>query len=106
MADAAAEVERICAFAGLPFEPAMIDYAGHVDVSAKPHQQSLTRPPTPGLRDWRSELRPEDVAAFEAVAGDLLAELGYEIAFDRRAIALRARQACCLQARGVRLAGR
>ena len=84
VADAAAEVERICAFAGLPFEPAMIDYAGHVDVSAKPHQQSLTRPPTPGLRDWRSELRPEDVAAFEAVAGDLLAELGYEIAFDRR----------------------
>ena len=84
VADAAAEVERICEFAGLPFEPAMIDYAGQVDVSAKPHQQSLTRPPTPGLRNWRSELGPEDVAAFEAVAGDLLAELGYEIAFDRR----------------------
>jgi hypothetical protein len=84
VADPAAEVERICVFAALPFEPAMLDYAGRVDVSAKPHQQSLTRPPTPGLRDWRSELRPEDVAAFEAVAGDLLTELGYETAFDRR----------------------
>jgi LPS sulfotransferase NodH len=84
VADPAAEVERICAFAGLPFEPAMLEYAGRVDVSAKPHQRSLTRPPTPGLRDWRAELAPEDVAAFEAVAGDLLAELGYETAFDRR----------------------
>jgi hypothetical protein len=78
VADPAAEVERICAFAGLPFEPAMLDYAGNVDVSAKPHQQSLTRPPTAGLRDWRTELTGEDEAGFEAVAGDLLSELGYE----------------------------
>ena len=82
VADPAAEIERICTFAGLPFEPGMLDYAGQVDVSAKPHQQSLMRPPTPGLRDWRTEFGPEDVAAFESVAGDLLAELGYELTAD------------------------
>jgi hypothetical protein len=75
---AAGVVERICAFAGLPNEPAMLDYEGTVDVSAKPHQQRLRQAPTPGVRDWRSEMAPADVAAFEAVAGDLLAELGYE----------------------------
>ncbi len=79
VADPAHELERACAFAGLVYDPAMLSYAGEVDVSAKPHQQSLTRPPTPGLRDWRKELSPEDIAAFESVAGDLLAELGYEV---------------------------
>jgi len=72
------ELRRICDLAGLAFEAGMLDYAGRVDVSAKPHQQSLTRPPTPGLRNWRTELAPADVAAFEEIAGDLLRELGYE----------------------------
>jgi Sulfotransferase family len=92
--DPAAEIERICSFAALPFEPAMLDYVGKTDVSAKPHQRSLERPPTPGLRDWRKELAPEDGAAFEAVAGDLLGELGYELSGDGRAtVSARARRA-------------
>jgi hypothetical protein len=78
VAEPEAELHRICDFAGLGYEPQMLDYAGNVDVSAKPHQQSLKRPPTAGLRDWRTELAPDDVSAFEEVAGDLLAELGYE----------------------------
>jgi hypothetical protein len=76
--DPPSELERICHFAGLPYEAEMLDYAERVDVSVKPHQQSLTRPPTPGLRDWRTAMAPDDVSAFEAVAGGLLAELGYE----------------------------
>lgn len=68
----------ICAHAQLAYEPAMLDYAGSVDVSAQPHQRSLTKPPTAGLRDWQAEMLEADVRAFEAVAGDLLAELGYE----------------------------
>jgi Sulfotransferase family len=74
------ELRRICEFAGIGFEPGMVDYTGRVDVSAKPHQQSLSRPPTPGLRDWSSQMAPAGVAAFEAVAGDLLRDLGYETA--------------------------
>jgi sulfotransferase family protein len=84
VADASAQLERICSFAGLPFEPGMLDYVGRTDAAAKPHQRSLERPPTPGLRDWRNEFRPEDVAAFETGAGDLLGELGYELSSDGR----------------------
>jgi hypothetical protein len=76
--DVESVLRRISTFARLPYEEAMADYAGNVDVSSKPHQQSLKRPPTAGLRDWRLQMSPEDVGAFDRVAGDLLAELGYE----------------------------
>ncbi len=72
-------VESICDFASLPFEPTMVEYAGSVDVSDKRHQQRLRQPPTAGVRSWREEMSPVEVRAFEAVAGDLLADLGYEL---------------------------
>jgi Sulfotransferase family len=85
-------VASICAFAELPFVPEMLEYAGEVDVSAKPHQQRLRQPPTVGVRDWRSELGAEEALSFEAVAGDLLAALGYPLlAPAPRRPALRAR---------------
>ena len=81
--DLVRDAERVvrwnCAFAGLPYAPEMLDVAGSVDVSGKPHQQRLLQPVTAGVRDWRTELSQMDALAFEAVAGDLLAELGYEI---------------------------
>jgi hypothetical protein len=73
-----AVLRRICQFAQLEYEPALADYAGNVDVSAKPHQQSLKQPPIAGLRDWRKQMSPADATAFEHVAGDLLRDLGYE----------------------------
>ena len=76
--DVESVLRRISEFTRLPYEPAMADYAGNVDVSAKPHQQSLRHPLTAGLRDWRVQMSPEDVGAFEQVAADLLDELGYE----------------------------
>jgi len=79
------ELRRICELASLPYEDAMLDYVGKVDLSAKPHQQSLAKPPTPGLRNWRDDLSRADALAFEEVAGDLLAELGYEVTADSRA---------------------
>ncbi|HWQ24158.1 MAG TPA: sulfotransferase [Gaiellaceae bacterium] len=78
--DPEAVVRRICAFARIPFVPDMLEYAGSVDVSAKPHQQRLRQAPTRGVRDWRTELDAGEVRSFEAVAGDLLAALGYELA--------------------------
>lgn len=76
--DVEAVLRRVSAFARLPYESGMANYAGNVDVSTKPHQQSLRQPPTAGLRDWRLQMSPEDVGAFDRVAGDLLDELGYE----------------------------
>ena len=41
--------------------------------------QSLLRPLSPKLRDWRMDMSAEDRHAFEAVAGELLIDLGYPI---------------------------
>jgi hypothetical protein len=79
VADTEGVIRSICDFARLPFEPGMLDYAGAVDVSAKPHHQRLLEPPTRGVRDWRTQMSPGDARRFEAIAGDLLAELGYEL---------------------------
>ena len=49
-----------------------------VDISAKTQHQRLRQPPTHGVRDWRTQMAKDDIAAFDRIAGDLLAELGYE----------------------------
>ncbi len=79
VADTAGVVESVCGYAGIPFEPSMLEYSQAVDVSAKPHHQRLLQPPTTGVRDWRSQMSEKDVRSFEAIAGDLLADLGYEL---------------------------
>jgi hypothetical protein len=77
VADPESVLRGICDFAGLPFEAGMTEHSGSGS-ERRAHQQSLKVPLTPGLRDWRKELAPPDVDAFERVAGDLLRELGYE----------------------------
>jgi len=79
VADAELVVRELCTFAAVAFEPAMLDYTGSVDVSAKPHQQRLLTPPTTGVRSWREDMSTSNVAAFDAVAGDLLEDLGYAV---------------------------
>lgn len=88
-------VEKICEFARIPFEPAMLEYTGAVDVSGKPHHQRLLQPPTTGVRDWRSELSEKDARAFEEIAGELLSELGYPL-LDPLAYGLSARATIAL----------
>ena len=73
----AAVVERVCAFASLPFQPAMLE-PEKVELAEKPHHRRLLEAPSKG-RDWRDELSAEDASAFEEVGGDLLEELGYEL---------------------------
>lgn len=79
VADPDEELQRVCAFLGLGYDEAMLDYAGKTDSARKEHQQRLNEPPRVGVRDWRTEMAPAEVAAFEAVAGDLLEELGYDV---------------------------
>jgi hypothetical protein len=60
--------------------------------------KSAWLPPTPGLRDWRTQMAAEDVARFEAAAGSLLDELGYpravpEPSAEARALAAELRDA-------------
>jgi Sulfotransferase family len=78
-ADPVVALREVCDFADLEFEPAMLEYQGRVDLTGKPHQTSLERPPTPGIRDWRSDMDERDAAAFESIAGDALAAFGYPL---------------------------
>lgn len=75
-------VRRLCGFAGLPFDPAMLTYHERIAPRTEAHHPHVHRPPTKGLRNWRSELTIEDVRIIELLAGDALDELGYDLATD------------------------
>jgi sulfotransferase family protein/uncharacterized protein DUF354 len=113
--DPAATVATLCEFLELDFVPEMLQYFGRADQVAgrMPFQetrQALYLPPTKGLRDWRTQMAGADVAQFEALAGNLLTELGYErgaveIPFSERLRA--ARSSWAVRARRTRVrAGR
>jgi hypothetical protein len=80
VADPPATLRAVCRFGRLEYDDGMLGYVGETASARKAHQQRLNEPPRVGVRDWRAEMSAEDRAAFEAVAGDLLAELGYETA--------------------------
>ena len=79
VADPEAELRRICSFAALGYDDAMLAYVGQTDSARKEHQRRLDEPPRVGVRDWRTEMAQDEITALERVAGDLLAELGYEV---------------------------
>jgi hypothetical protein len=81
--DPEAALRSVAGFLGLPFSDRMLSFndgkVRHEDgLSAK----KAWLPPTPGLRDWRTQMEPNDVELFEALAGDLLSELDYPRAFE------------------------
>jgi hypothetical protein len=97
--DPEGELRRVCAFCSLPYADAMLRY--HETAEARlselgdkmlPGGQKLRRearlaihertasPPQPERAGrWRREMSAHDLAEFEVVAGDLLADLGYEL---------------------------
>jgi hypothetical protein len=94
-----ATLRRVCAFVELPFGEAMLRYheraaerlaeidrdlpakGGSHELDAEARMAAHARaeePPAPErIGAWREEMAPEDVAAFEAEAGALLEDLGY-----------------------------
>ncbi len=74
------ELRTICAFLELRYAPEML--ACRRD-GGRPKQRLSARradlSPTPGLRNWRLDMGGRDVALFEYLAGDLLAELAYDL---------------------------
>jgi hypothetical protein len=102
-------LREVCALAALEFRPQMLrpeEGATVMPDRDRAHHANLARPVTAGLRDWRRDMPDADVAVVEAVAGDLLTELGYERRYARvpaaargRAAASRARSAVMRTAR-------
>ena len=93
-------LRRLCEFVELDWDPAVLRYheraaerlremdrdlpamgaKGHRAAEKRVGSHAMTkRPPDPQRLDrWREEMSAPDLAEFEAVAGDLLEELGYE----------------------------
>jgi sulfotransferase family protein len=76
--DPAEECRKLCEFLAVPFEERMVRFhEGRTRDDPGLDAKSSWRPITPGLRSWRTEMPEGDVERFEAVAGDLLDDLGY-----------------------------
>ncbi len=81
VADPERELRRLVEFLLLPWDDSMLRYA-HRGLSRVPKGSqaihgNVARQPTT-TRDWRSQMKREDLEVVEAVAGDVLTEMGYE----------------------------
>jgi hypothetical protein len=86
--DPESALRSVCGFIDLPFDDCMLSYYERADqvmasIALPQHHERIRKPPTRDLRSWRTEMLAADVAAFEAIAGPLLSELGYELASQR-----------------------
>jgi hypothetical protein len=84
-------LREVCALLELEFDPEMLTYHREPDAGTLRDHPRLAEPPTPGLRSWRDDMAPDDVERFEAIAGGLLTEFGYERAFPEPSASARAR---------------
>jgi Sulfotransferase family len=76
------ECKRLCEFLGIPYDDAMIRFAEGKTRTDLPNARKTPKkawlPITSGMRNWRTEMPVKDVERFEAAAGNLLEELGFE----------------------------
>jgi hypothetical protein len=69
----------ITEFMQLPYSEEMLTYhEGKTRYQPGLPTNKAWLPPTPGVRDWRSQMSHRDLELFEAIAGELLSELGFE----------------------------
>jgi hypothetical protein len=79
---------KVCEFADLSFEPEMLDFYKSAEsrIQSRPDRthfhSSVTKRPSKNMRDWRTQMPASRVLVFEAMAGQLLGELGYERAHE------------------------
>ncbi|MFQ5570225.1 MAG: sulfotransferase [Rhodothermales bacterium] len=75
-----AVLRAVTAFLHLPYSPNMpAFFEGKTRRRPGLSAKAAWLPATPGLRDWRAQMPKRDRTVFEALAGDLLAALDYEI---------------------------
>lgn len=79
--DPQTELERLCRFLGLDFDPAMLLYGSSADVLPSHKSHNLdTRAREPlqeNVRAWQQELTSDEIALIEFIAGDLMDQVGY-----------------------------
>jgi len=85
VADPERQLRRMLEFLLLPWDDAVLNYAerGLTRVPSGSHaiHGNVARAPTK-TRDWREQMSREDLEAVEAIAGDVMTEMGYERAVE------------------------
>ncbi|MBA2313447.1 MAG: sulfotransferase [Actinobacteria bacterium] len=75
-------LRRLCDFIDVEFEPGMLDYketaSDEILGRAARYNPLVRERPRAEVRAWKDQMSPQQVEIFEAVAGDVLSELGYE----------------------------
>ncbi len=89
------EVKRLCDFLSMEWHPDMLRYHENAaSFIAKSHEpdafRGVAKPPTTGMRTWADLMSERDIALFEAIAGNLLRDLGYEVRTERSGWRIRA----------------
>jgi hypothetical protein len=80
VSDSTTALSSMANFLQIPDSDRMARYfEGKTKANPKLSPKSAWLPPTKGLRNWCEEMTQPDVAVFEAIAGKLLVELGYEL---------------------------
>jgi Sulfotransferase family len=97
-------MRRVCVFLGLAFDTAVMQYHRAVEPERLVDHPRLAEPPTPGVRRWREDMPEAELERFEAVAGDILSDLGYERGVPPPALPARARARLCRLAIDARIA--
>ena len=103
VADTEGSLRRVCEFIDLDYDPVMLDYheraegrlaekARELPRKNRPNQPAEARleshrlakepPRSDRIGMWRERMTDEEVAEYEAIAGDMLVELGYELASE------------------------
>ena len=88
-------LRRLCDFVGLAFDPALLDHDERtlekIPQRFRTMHSRLSLPPTKGLRDWRTQMAPREVAEYESMAGPMLLATGYDLAMTTPTALTRAR---------------
>lgn len=94
------EMKSICAFLGLEFESAMLDFyqakeksnAFYTRAATEKYHSSLMHPvDTSKVEKWRRELVPEKIMMMDYVVGQVADQAGYKRQYGRFSMALRLR---------------
>ena len=89
-------MRRVADFIDLDYSDEMVAYhEGRQRSDPGLSAKAAWLPPTKGLRDWRTQMSPEDIELFEALAGNELAGAGYERAFNTISPGIRAQADHC-----------
>ncbi|MBA2726200.1 MAG: sulfotransferase [Actinobacteria bacterium] len=97
--DVHAQLEKVCRFLGVDVDPSMFDPAelAKGEIEKKRHNYSPEAAGRAAMSDWTTDMKPEDVEVFEALAGPVLTQLGYERRYQAPSRTARVKAALALR---------